>query len=316
MRKALLIGIDVYSNFSKLAGCAADAKRMCQMLETHEDGTRNYDCQLFTGSRKRPIDRDFLRQKWELLFEDFKDEILFYYSGHGAKTNTGAQIATRDGTGTNPGLAMDDLLTLAYQSRAREVVLILDCCYAGGMGDPAILGGNAFLREGVTILAASSSMGIAKEVAGHGVFTDLVLSALNGAVADVRGNVSAAAIYGFVEQALGGWDQRPIYKSYASQASPIRRCKPHVSNEILRDLLTLFKKTDSVHRMNPSYEYTHTSAKKEKVEIYNKFKILRDARLLRTSDGDDLYFNAINSGSVMLTPLGQFYWNLSKKKRI
>lgn len=314
MRKALLIGIDVYKNFSELEGCAADAKRMSQLLETHEDGTRNYDCQLFTGSRTRPIGRDFLREKWELLFEDFKDEILFYYSGHGAQTNTGTQLATRDGTGTNPGLAMDDLLTLANQSRAREVVLILDCCYAGGMGNPALLGGNASVREGLTVLAAAS--GLAKEIGGRSVFTDLVLSALEGGAADVRGHVSAAAIYGFVEQALGGWDQRPIYKSYASQASPIRRCKPHVSNEILRDLLALFKKPESIHRMNPSYEYTHPSAKREKVEIYNKFKILRDARLLCTSDGDDLYFNAINSGSVVLTPLGQFYWNLSKKKRI
>ena len=316
MRKALLIGIDVYSNFSPLRGCVADAKRMHQVLERNEDGTRNYDCQIFTGSRKKPIDRDFLRDKWNLLFEDFRDEILFYYSGHGAQTNTGNHFATHDGSWTTPGLAMDDLLTIAYQSRAREVVLILDCCYAGGLGDPAMLGGNAFLREGVTILAGSSSTGVASEISGRGVFTDLVINALNGGAADVRGYVSAAAIYGFVEQALGAWDQRPIYKSYAARVSPLRCCKPRVSNDILGELPKLFKKADVPHRMDDSYERTSKNAKPQNVAIFNKFKSLRDAGLLSTAKDEDLFFAAMENGAAILTPLGQFYWNLSKRNRI
>lgn len=316
MRKALIIGIDVYDEFSPLSGCVADAKRMHQMLERHEDGTRNYDCKIFTGSRKKPIDRDFLMDKWSLLFEDFADEILFYYSGHGAQTKTRNHLATQDGTWTTPGIAMDDLLILANESRAREVVLILDCCYSGGLGDPAVLGGNALLREGVTILAGSSSKGVAYEVGGRGVFTELALGALNGGAADVRGNVSAAAIYGFVEQALGAWDQRPVYKSYASRVSPLRRCKPRVSNEILGELPGLFKEVSGPHQMDESYERTSPKAKPEKVAIFDKFKVLRDAGLLRTTKGEDLFYAAMNNGLATLTPLGQFYWDLSKRNRI
>ena len=316
LRRALLIGIDAYQNFSQLTGCVADAKRMCESLKRHEDNTPNYDCRLYTSSRKNPIGREFLKQKWDALFENFKGDILFYYSGHGARTKTGGQIATQDGNIIIPGLAMDDLLLLTNESQAREIVLILDCCYAGNVGDPALLRGNAWIREGVTILAGSSPTGFAKEIAGHGVFTELVISALNGGAADVQGHVSAASVYAYVDQALGAWDQRPMYKSYASRVYPLRHCKAHVPHKALQDLPALFRKHDSIHRMNPSYERTHKSAKKEKVEIFNKFKLLRDARLLRTLDGDDLYYTALNSGSAVLTPLGQFYWRLSKNNRI
>lgn len=316
LRRALLIGIDTYQNFSALSGCVEDAKRMCEVFSRHEDKSPNYDCRLFTSSRKRPIDRVFLKERWDLLFKDFKGDILFYYSGHGAPTSTGSQFATHDGGGSIPGLSMNDLLTLANLSSAREVILILDCCYAGGFGDSALLGGNVLIREGVTILAASSSMGLAKEIGGHGVFTDLVLSALNGGAADVQGHVSAASVYAYADQALGAWDQRPIYKSYTSTVSPLRDCTAPVPLQVLRDLPVLFKRPDSLHRLSPSYEHSHRSAKKDKIEVFNKFKILRDARLLRTVDGQDLFFAALKSGAAVLTPLGKFYWNLSKNNRI
>jgi len=159
-------------------------------------------------------------------------------------------------------------------------------------------------------------MGLAKEIGGHGVFTDLVLSALNGGAADVQGHVSAASVYAYVDQALGAWDQRPVYKSYTSTVSALRHCKATVPHQVLQDLPVLFKKPDCSHRLNPSYEHTHKNKKDKKVELFNMFKLLRDARLLRTVDGKDLYFTALNAGEVVLTPLGQFYWRLAKHNRI
>lgn len=316
MRKALLIGIDAYKKFSKLGGCVADATSMRDKLQRNADGTLNYDCRLFTSLEKKPIYREFLKEKWYELFEDFRGDILFYYSGHGAQTRTGSQIVTQDGNFTMPGLAMDELLLLANESPAQEVVLILDCCYSGGFGDPAILRNNSFLREGVTVLAASRPKGVAKEIEGQGVFTELVISALDGGGADVRGYVSATSIYAYVDQALGPWDQRPIYKSYSSKISPLRRCEPQVPDHVLRELPKLFPSPEKHYQLNPSYEYTHKSAQKGNVEVYNKLKLLRNAHLLRTVGGEDLFFIALKSGSVELTPLGQFYWRLSNNSRI
>lgn len=321
MKKALLIGINTYDEFSDLDGCVADAIRMRDMLENHENGDLNYECRLLTSEDSKSMTREFLTSQWNELFRDFKGDILFYYSGHGAETQTRTQIASQDGSGAVPGLAMDDLLLLANQSDANEVLLILDCCFAGALGNPANLQGRDLvnhtqLREGVTILSAVGPKGLAKEIEGHGVFTDLVLSALAGGAADVRGRVSAASIYAYVDQALGAWDQRPMFKSCTSKLRPVRLCSPQVPNEVLRDLPTLFKDPESAHGLNPSYEHTQKSAKKEKVEIFNKLKLLRNARLLTTMDGADLYYAALKSGSAVLTPLGKFYWRLSKNKRV
>lgn len=316
MRRALLIGIDAYNKFSKLGGCVADATSMRDRLECNADGSPNYDCRLFTSLEKRPVGRDFLREKWFELFEDFRGDILFYFSGHGAQTRTGGQLVTQDGSSTTPGLAMDDLLLLANESLAQEVVLILDCCYSGRFGDPAMLQGNSVLREGVTVLAASRPKGVAKEIEGQGVFTELVVSALDGGGADVRGYVSAASVYAYVDQALGPWDQRPIYKSYSSKLSPLRRCEPQVPDTVLRELPQLFPSLDEPYLLDPSHEHTHESAKKENVAVFDKLKLLRNAHLLRTMGGEDLFFAAMNSGPVELTPLGRFYWRLSSKKRI
>lgn len=316
MKKALLIGINAYDEFSGLDACAADAREMYDVLRRHEVGNdSNYECRVFTSTQNERLDREFLSRKWNELFEDFRGDILFYYSGHGAQTKTGSQIATQDGSPTIPGLAMDELLALANQSSANEITLILDCCYAGSFGDPAMLGGKDFIREGITILAASRPKGVAKEIEGHGVFTKLVVSALNGGAADVRGFVSAASVYAYVDQALGAWDQRPIYKSYASRMTSLRRCKPQVPDDVLRQLPVLFASEAATYLLNRSYEHTEKSARKENVEIFNKFKLLRDARLLRTVGGEDLYYAALKSEPVKLTPLGQFYWRLAKHDR-
>jgi hypothetical protein len=52
------------------------------------------------------------------------------------------------------------------------------------------------------------------------------------------------------------------------------------------------------------------------VAIFNAFKTYRDARLVRTVQGDDLYFAALNAHAVALTPVGRLYWRLAKQGRL
>jgi hypothetical protein len=321
-RRALLIGIDDYDNISSLRGCVNDAREMSTVLERNEDGSRNYDCRVLTSPGPRPITRRLLREQWAELFENFDGDVLFYFSGHGTPTNVGGYLVTQDGEQGDPGLAMNDLLTLANRSRAKSILLILDCCFSGDLGNPPNLQGDgsienqAQLKEGLTILAASRPTQTASEISGHGVFTNLVLGALRGGASDVRGFISAASVYAYVEQALGAWDQRPVYKSHADRLPPIRRCKAWVEDALLRELTTIFETPDSIFLMDPSFEYTEAMAKPENVELFNKFKVLRNARLLTTQDNKDLYFVALESKGVQLTPLGQFYWELVNLGRI
>jgi hypothetical protein len=321
-RRALLVGINEYDNADNLTGCVLDATKMKDLLARNFDGSPNYDCRLLTSDSQR-VTRAYLREVWGQLFDNFTEDILFYFSGHGTPTQTGGCIVTQDATEHEPGLPMDELLLLANQSRAREVLIILDCCFAGSIGNPPNLRGpagsenQAQLREGVTILAASRPSEVSREeTGGHGIFTWLVLNALQGGAADIRGRISAAAIYAYVEQVLGPWDQRPLYKSHADRLSPIRLCEPAVSDALLRELPNYFPSAVSRCELAPSYEASDPSSKPEHVAIYEKFTQFRDARLLRTVGGNHLYYTVMGSGAVELTEIGQLYWLLAKEGRI
>lgn len=319
-RRALLIGIDQYDNLEPLTACAADATAMAQLLARNEDDSPNYDCRVLT-SKEATISRKVLRTEWRRLFNNFRGDILFYFSGHGAPTEVGGFLVTQEGELDDPGLSMNDLLVMANSCRAEHVLLILDCCHSGDLGNPPGLQGQggvhqAQLREGLTILAASRATEAALEVEGHGVFTWLLLGGLRGGAADVRGYVSAAALYAYVDQALGPWEQRPMYKSHAGQLPPVRRCNPAVPDSLLRTLTMAFSAADRPVQLDPSFERTHVSAKPENIALFEIFKKLRDARLLLTETGDDLYYVALNSGRVRLTPLGQYYWQLASQRRI
>jgi hypothetical protein len=321
-KRALIIGIDEYRQMPRLTGCVADAVAMCGLLERNEDGSPNYNCRVLTTAEGPPITREYLRSEWHRLFDNFDGHLLFHFSGHGTPTRTGGVLVTQDGTQGEPGLLMDELLTLARDSKAKTVLLIIDCCHAGYAGDPSILQANGgsqsqtYLPQGVTILAAARKTESAHEHAGNGVFTKLVLGALSGGAADVRGRVSAASIYAYVEQALGPWDQRPLYKSYADHLPPVRLCKASVPDPLLRELPVLFKDVAMQLRLAPSYERTHSSAETGHVKLFNKLKLLRNAHLLTTQEGKDLFYIALASEWVKLTPLGQFYWTLASQRLI
>lgn len=318
-RRALLVGIDHYDHISPdLSWCIGDALAMREVLAFHSQHDVNYACRVLLGSQPPngdPHERvtfNSLRAQLEDLFA-YDDEVVFYFSGHGLNKPRGAYLATQDGTSTLPGLLMNDVLAMANRSRAREVLLLIDCCYAGALGEPVDSAQvtNLYLREGVTLIAASRPQQLAVEQNGHGVFTNLLLGALEGGAADVRGMVSAAALYAYVEQALGPWDQRPIYKSNASKLTAIRQCAPDIEDEDLRRLPTFFSTPEAQYSLTPKYEVTYQSAVPELVSVFNLFKRYQLARLLRPSVDRDLYFAAMSSHMVELTPLGRFYRQLA-----
>lgn len=317
-KSALLIGIDDYQNVKPLHGCGADARAMAEILKSNDDGSPNFDCRLMTSSAGKPITRPVLRRSWSELFRDFDGDVLFYFSGHGYPTELGGYLVTQEGTPDDPGLAMNDVVQLANISKARSVLIVLDCCHSGAVGNFANVqsGNQAQLREGVTILAASRPSQVAFELDGHGVFTNLLLGALRGGAADVRGRVSAASIYAYAEAALGGLDQRPMYKSHAAHLEPVRVCNAKVEDVLLRELLVFFPEPDSEYRLDMTYEETNGAAKPENVAIFKKFKLLQIAGLLKPKVGFDLYWTAERSGYVQLTTLGEFYRHLASVGRI
>jgi hypothetical protein len=320
-KRALIVGINDYDNVGSLAGCVADAAAMAEVLGRNDDSTVNFECRVLTSPGPGKITKGLLRQQWRELFQDFKDDVLFYFSGHGTPTDVGGYLVTQEGTVEDPGLAMDDVVTMANNSPARTVLLILDCCFSGSVGNPPALQSGAkedraLLREGVTILAASRPTEVAMEVSGHGVFTGLVLGALKGGAADVRGRVSAASVYAYAEAALGAWDQRPLYKSHAAHLNPVRMCEPRVSDALIRELPCFFPSSVHEFRLDMTFEETNGAAVSHNVSTFKKFKQFQIAGLLKPKVGYDLYWTAERSGYVVLTSLGQFFLKLVNDQRI
>lgn len=311
IRKALIVGIDNYS-FSPLSGCVNDSNKMVKILTKNQDGSPNFECKELISPLIQ-ITRSILKQNIEELFEHEADIALFYFSGHGTANNLGGFLVTQDADSYDEGVSMNDILTYANQSKdkIKEIVIILDCCHSGSLGQlPAINNNQTSLREGITILTASRSTQYAMETDGGGVFTSLIHEALDGGAADVIGNVTVASIYGYADQTLGAWDQRPLFKSHVSKLLPLRKCNPKVSLEVLRLLPRYFPTSFYKYALDPSYEPDMEPIDLENQEIFSHLQKYRSAGLVDPIGEDHMYYAAIRSKKCELTPLGRFYWSL------
>lgn len=331
-RRALIVGVNHYRlPGNDLAAAVADATAIAQLLAANEDGTPNYDCRVLLDQMEdgRSITRGALREAVRELFASFKDEILFYFSGHGIVTDAGGYLCTTDAEENDWGIPMDEIMTLAAKANARDVLLILDCCHSGVIANPAILQEHsrgdplALLGENVTILASSHAYQQSQEAGGHGLFTAAVLDALDGGAADHIGHVTAPQIYGYVERRFDAWGQRPVYKSHTTGLVVVRKCAPLIDRLKLRQLIVHFHTEDYKYPLNPEHEpedehgNVHEPVNHQKVQVAQLFKEYRDAGLLKPSTpGEQLYWTARRSRTVELTLRGREYWRLVAKKRI
>lgn len=311
MRRALFVGIDHYPT-APLVGCMSDAMRMAAVLATHEDGAPNFDCQVVTTATRRT-----LRHHVDSLFRDAVDVALFYFSGHGTVNNLGGYLVTVDADRYDEGVPMSDVLTLAQASKAKEVVVILDCCHSGAFGSvPTVDNNSALLREGMSVLTASRATQAAMVVDGASVFTSLIADALEGGATDICGNVTMAAVYAYVDQALGAWDQRPMLKAHVSRFTPLRRTAPEVDPILLRLLPKYFAAPHQELALDPAWEPDAEPHDEEKEIAFGHLQKYRDARLLKPVGEKHLYYAAVNRKSCALTALGRYYWHLANLGRL
>lgn len=315
MKKALVVGIDNYPS-SALNGCVNDANAIANTLETDGDGSPNFSVRL-TTSPNTDVTRSLLRESIETLFNGESDMALLYFSGHGFIKSTGGYLVTKDASRYDEGVSMDEILNMANQSNAKNKVIILDCCHSGALGTPSVTNNKlAQLSEGLSVLTASRDSESAMEVNGSGIFTSLVVDALKGGAADLRGNITPGSLYAYVDEALGAWDQRPIFKTNVSSFTSLRNVPPKIPFEVMRKITTYFKEPEAEHDLDPSYEDTEESAIEKNVKIFKDLQKYQGVGLVVPVDEEFMYFAAINSKSCRLTALGYQYWRLVNEKKL
>lgn len=218
MRIALIVGVNHYEHGGHLYGCVNDAHSVKAILERHDGGSVNFDCRLLTGTGpSETVKRGDLKDQITELFKADADIALFYFAGHGHIEATGGYLLTSDAARGDEGVSLTEILTIANNSPAKNKLIILDSCHSGIAGTPPEAGQLASLAEGVTVLTASTKDQYATEQNGRGVFTTLLVDALSGSAANLTGDITPGSIYAHIDQSLGAWEQRPVFKTNVKQ---------------------------------------------------------------------------------------------------
>jgi hypothetical protein len=316
MRKALIVGIDHYEHIGSLSGCVCDARSVKAVLERNSDGTLNFAApQLLTGtSAAQVVRKRDLKEAARELFADDAEIALFYFAGHGYIEDTGGFLCASDAETGEVEIG-----------RAKNKVIILDSCHSGVAGSNAITQSLAEISTGVTILTASTAEQYALEVpgGGAGVFTQLFVDALNGAAANLVGEITPGSVYAHIDQSLGPWAQRPVFKTNVKTFVSLRKTEPPLPLAELRALTTHFPMPDYNFPLDPSFEPERSRDQLDDPTLpgpdpqhTETFRVLQNyvrVNLAHPVDAPHMWHAAMQRKSCKLTVLGQHYWNLVNK---
>jgi replicative superfamily II helicase len=151
------------------------------------------------------------------------DTALFFFAGHGTEAHQLVPYDTQIEAIEATTIPMDELTALLSTSKARAVIVILDCCFSGGatarvLQDIPVPRGRMttishMQGKGRVIMAASRDDQSAYEMKGHGLFTyALIQSFIHspsgidlGTLMSETGNRVRAVAQRY------GWDQTPMF---------------------------------------------------------------------------------------------------------
>ena len=327
-RSALVVGIDNYeNNINSLEGSVFDAIRVSKLLERHWDERRNFDVMLLTApdtpDEKRAVNRVELTNAIDQLFSKNHEIALLYFAGHGHVDKSDGYILTSDsqkGDGGS-GVPFERILDAADKSKAKNKIIILDSCYAGSAGADSPDENKSELSLGLTILASSAANEEAKERRGGGVYTNLLVDALKGEARNLMGDITPGSVYAHIDQSLGTWSQRPVFKTNVENFVSLRQVEPPISHADLLKIVEYFPEEHLLgeefhHPLNKTYEPDSGVADPEKTAIFRVLQRYNRVNLVIPHEEDHMYYAAMNEKSCKLTSLGKHYRKLVANGRI
>jgi hypothetical protein len=323
MRKALVIGVDYYLDLPALFGCVNDAFSVKSVLERHSDGTVNFDVRLMVASSSiDTVTRIDLKDAIEELFRGDADVALLYFAGHGHVDAVGGYVCGSDAARSDDGLSLADVITLANKSPARNKVVVLDSCHSGAAGTHAV-SKLLELAEGMTILTASTEEQYASEENGSGIFTNLFVDAMMGAAGNLVGDVTPGSVYAHIDQSLGPWEQRPVFKTNVKSFVSLRKVQPPIALADLQRLAEFFPSPGFEFRLDPSFEPEilgrpdgAPAPNSDNAAIFSILQKYNRVNLVVPVGAPHMWHAAIESKSCKLTVLGEHYRRLIVRKRI
>lgn len=325
MRKALVVGINYYAHGGPLYGCVDDAHAVKSVLERNSDGTVNFAAKLLSGTGPTDVVTRFdLKEQIRELFAGDNDIALFYFAGHGHIETTGGYLLASDAKSDDDGVPLGDVITYANGSPSRNKIIVLDSCHSGIAGASPTEATIAQLKEGLTILTASTAEQYATEKNGAGVFTTLLIDALSGAACNLLGDVTPGGVYAHIDQSLGPWDQRPVFKTNVKSFVSLRKVQPPIDLVDLQRITEFFPSPGFEFQLDPSFEPerpTPAPATLPPPEPKNtaRFAVLQKynrVNLVVPVDAPHMWHAAMGGKTCKLTVLGEHYRRLVEQKLI
>jgi hypothetical protein len=149
-----------------------------------------------------------------------------------------------------------------------------------------------------------------------GVFTHLLVDALSGAASNLVGDITPGSVYAHIDQSLGPWEQRPVFKTNVKNFVSLRRVQPPICLADLHLLPKLFPTPGFNFKLDPSYEPDSPKPNPKSNQVFAALQRLNRVRLVVPVGAEHMYFAAMESKTCKLTVLGEHYRRLVEKKRI
>lgn len=327
MRKALVVGVDYYNSGDSLFGCVNDSFSVKAMLDRHADGSVNFSVRHLTATGPSDtVNRRPLRAAIVELFQGDGEVALLYFAGHGDVDVTGGYICGSDSQDETDGVPLAEIVTLANKSRFHNRVIILDSCHSGSAGGSALDAAVAEIKDGVTILTASTAEQYATEENGAGVFTTLLVDALGGAASNLVGDITPGSVYAHIDQSLAAWGQRPVFKTNVKWFVSLRKVQPPIELAELRRIAEFFPTPGHQMQLDPTFEPERPDTHPQpamavappdpgNTAIFAILQKFKGAGLL-VPDAKHMWHAAMESKTVRLTALGEHYRRLAAKELI
>ena len=211
---ALVVGINQYDQWPNLEYAARDAGEIAAVL-------KQKGFAVFSLTNQNATKKNILAQLERIRqIVDTNSRVVFYFAGHGQTEDlpggrergyiVPADADAYDWQGTM--LPMDQLNRRIKQFKAKHILLAFDSCYSGlgltrsikrHQKQDSVYIQKMMQTRSIQILTAGSRSEQAIESEGHGLFTDHLLAALNGA-ADINsdGHITATEIYATVRPSI------------------------------------------------------------------------------------------------------------------
>jgi hypothetical protein len=197
---ALVIGVEKYRDVPSPTGARADAERFAALLRsTLGIPSDHVHVALDDRASKGDIEKSF---DWVKSTVPAGSRIYFYFSGHGAPDpSTGTSFLLPydgdpkylDGT----AIKLQTVLARLEESKAKEVLAIVDSCFSGAGGRSVLPAGTRplvrvqepTLTAKIALFSAASGAEVSGSgSSGGGVFTETLLRGLGAGLADTNGD--------------------------------------------------------------------------------------------------------------------------------